>query len=380
MSCKTSTCVNFSILTFVALNNNNREDLKKQKLLDEARKAGKAPALVDEEGHAINPHIPEYIVKAPWYLNTGQPSLKHQRKTSKGKEPSAEAHQIKGIIQTDDQPTKFRKGACENCGSMTHKTKDCLERPRKVGAKHKPVDIKPDEFIIEGPQDFDGKRDRWAGFDHTEYDKVIEKHKEIELERQRLKETETESDLRKNLEQDEVDEEKYAEAVDMPGQKLDTKTRMTVRNLRIREDTAKYLRNLDPDSAYYDPKTRSMRENPNQDVELEKLTYAGDNFVRISGDATKVTDIQVFAWQAYERGEDISLQANPSVLEKMYKEHTEKKEKEKRKLAEALLNRYGDQDEVQQDHEEALLEESDVYIEYTPSGKVAKTSHSKFNY
>lgn len=36
-----------------------------------------------------------------------------------------------------------------------------------------------------------------------------------------------------------------------------------MRNLRIREDTAKYLRNLDPNSAYYDPKTRSMRDNPN---------------------------------------------------------------------------------------------------------------------
>lgn len=37
----------------------------------------------------------------------------------------------------------------------------------------------------------------------------------------------------------------------------------SVRNLRIREDTAKYLLNLDPDSAYYDPKSRSMREDPN---------------------------------------------------------------------------------------------------------------------
>ena len=30
---------------------------------------------------------------------------------------------------------KFRKGACDNCGSMTHKRRDCMERPRKIGAK-----------------------------------------------------------------------------------------------------------------------------------------------------------------------------------------------------------------------------------------------------
>ena len=36
----------------------------------------------------------------------------------------------------------------------------------------------------------------------------------------------------------------------------------SVRNLRIREDTAKYLLNLDPNSAHYDPKSRSMREDP----------------------------------------------------------------------------------------------------------------------
>ena len=50
--------------------------------------------------------------------------------------------------------------------------------------------------------------------------------------------------------------------MDMPGTKVDAAERYTVRNLRIREDTAKYLRNLDPNSAYYDPKTRAMRKNP----------------------------------------------------------------------------------------------------------------------
>lgn len=60
----------------------------------------------------------------------------------------------------------------------------------------------------------------------------------------------------------EADEDKYVDDLDMPGTKVDSKQRITVRNLRIREDTAKYLRNLDPSSAYYDPKTRSMRDNP----------------------------------------------------------------------------------------------------------------------
>jgi hypothetical protein len=38
---------------------------------------------------------------------------------------------------------------------------------------------------------------------------------------------------------DSEDEDKYADDVDMPGQKFETKQRITVRNLRIREDTAK---------------------------------------------------------------------------------------------------------------------------------------------
>lgn len=54
----------------------------------------------------------------------------------------------------------------------------------------------------------------------------------------------------------------------------------TVRNLRIREDRAKYLYNLDPNSAYYDPKTRAMRDNPMPETSAEDLVFAGDNFIR----------------------------------------------------------------------------------------------------
>jgi pre-mRNA-processing factor SLU7 len=48
-------------------------------------------------------------------------------------------------------------------------------------------------------------------------------------------------------------------------------TRMSVRNLRIREDTAKFLFNLDPNSAHYDPKTRSLRSNPNPDKDPSQV-------------------------------------------------------------------------------------------------------------
>lgn len=75
-------------------------------------------------------------------------------------------------------------------------------------------------------------------------------------------------------------------------QRFDAKTRQTVRNLRIREDFPKYLRNLNPDSAYFDPKTRSMRQNPYAGTDIEPMDdYIGDNFTTQSGDTAQFAAI-----------------------------------------------------------------------------------------
>ncbi|XP_026450821.1 pre-mRNA-splicing factor SLU7-A-like [Papaver somniferum] len=131
----------------------SREDHRKQLELEEARKAGLAPAEVDEDGKEINPHISQYMSSAPWYLNAERPSLKHQRKwkqdpnyTDKWYERGAK------IFQAD----KYRKGACQNCGAMTHDAKSCMERPRKKGAIHTNMYIAPDEKIETFELDYDG--------------------------------------------------------------------------------------------------------------------------------------------------------------------------------------------------------------------------------
>jgi len=106
----------------------SREDYKKQKELEEARKAGTVPAMQDESGKDINPHIPQYIMQAPWYIQSKVPTLKHQRIHDEKKKvfASLEKWQKKGIKE-GPVATKYRKGACDNCGAMTHKKKDCLE-------------------------------------------------------------------------------------------------------------------------------------------------------------------------------------------------------------------------------------------------------------
>lgn len=92
----------------------------------------------------------------------------------------------------------------------------------------------------------------------------------------------------------------------------DPRVRTMVRGLRIREDTAKYLRNLDPNSAAYSGKSRTMNENPNPDVPLAQQVFKGDNMAKFSGDFLKYLNQEAFTLDATTAGVEVNHVAMPS--------------------------------------------------------------------
>ncbi|EFN65330.1 Pre-mRNA-splicing factor Slu7 [Camponotus floridanus] len=351
----------------------SREDWRKAKELEEARKAGTAPAAVDEEGKDINPHIPQYISATPWYFGAQGPTLKHQRpQPEKQRQFSSIDEWYNRGVDSARVAIKYRKGACENCGAMTHKRKDCMERPRKVGAKYTNSKIAPDEFTQpELSMDYDGKRDRWAGYDPSEHRAIVEEYQKIEEAKRQMRADKLDAEEENDEQDSDKDEDKYVDEVDMPGTKVDSKQRITVRNLRIREDTAKYLRNLDPNSAYYDPKTRSMRDNPYTGTERE-VDYKGENFVRFSGDTQQHANAQLFAWEAHEKGVDVHLLAEPTKLELLKQEYDKKRDELKDKARDSIIERYGGEKHLKALPKSLLLAQTEHYVEYSRYGKIIK--------
>ena len=422
-----------------ATNRLSRDDFRKAKELEELRKTGAAPPELDDDGRIINPHIPQYISSAPWYYNTTRPGLKHQY-LSKYKPPPdiATVHTPHKRLVSSAVQQLWKPGSCDNCGAQSHTTKDCLERPRKRNARLGGAVTGREEWVEQPNLDYDGKRDRWSGYDSREYTKVVERYEKAELERKKRKLEELEEVYRLDRVKQEEKERKEKEATDNPQAAdeekkegdsavkeggaelkeseiekikrlkrekrlhklrkkiakatthdsiaastaaapqqssdsdtdsdtddeggdsdnedygevitaLDAKQRVTVRNLRIREDTAKYLRNLNPTSAHYDPKTRSMRENPYPDKRPDEVLYAGDNWVRASGEVREVARLQRYVWDSAERaamegssqGVEVHAVALPSAAEKLYQSHRAQKEQQKAALKSQLIERYG---------------------------------------
>ena len=367
----------------------SKEERQRQRALDEARKAGIVAPETDEEGKPINPHIPQFMASAPWYLNEDKPTLKHQ-KNWKGSEKASKQWYARGSELKGFQATKYRKGACTNCGSMTHKVKDCMERPRAKGAKYTNKNIAADEKAqdvhVEG---FDAKRDRWNGFDEREWAKNAEKFEAVAALREEMRKKEA---LEKALGGDgdgagtgeAAAAAAAAAAPDAPGgsdagnEDLEADEAMQggkIRNLRIREDTAKYLLNLDVNSAYYDPKSRSMREDPNPNKPAHEKTFHGDNFVRGTG-AEGFTSLNLYSVTSAEAGKNVHMLAMPSQAELSFKAVQERKKMLQQASSKSVLDKYGNAaGELPADLK--AVAQTERYAEYDARGRVVRGQDTK---
>ena len=167
------------------------------------------PLEIDESNiKEMVDHMPQYIIRAPWYATTGLEeitTLKHQKLTEE------ERHRFTPLTAFVERGFyrgnvyRFRKGACENCGAITHKTKECFERPRKRGAKYTKNNFRSDEYIKPLPfkNEYEGKRDRWNGYETA---KELEKFKEYEIIEKEIELKEKENNKEK-LKLEEVKEE-----------------------------------------------------------------------------------------------------------------------------------------------------------------------------
>jgi len=112
--------------------------------------------------------------------------------------------------------------------------------------------------------------------------KEIEKKKKRELKRKAKKEgsESSSSDAYSSENSDDSDERKKLKQFSENFNDKDPRSKTHMTSLRIREHTAKYLYNLNTDSAYYNGKTRTMHDDPtngNDRVKDVRFAYHGDD-------------------------------------------------------------------------------------------------------
>ena len=66
----------------------------------------------------------------------------------------------------------------------------------------------------------------------------------------------------------------------------------------------------------------------------------------------------VFAWEAYEKGTDAHLQADPTKLALLSKEYKKKKHEYKHSVKQNILDKYGGEEHLEAPSKELLLSQS----------------------
>ena len=117
-----------------------------------------------------------------------------------------------------------------------------------------------------------------------------------------------------------------------------------------------------------------MRKNPYEGTgkSSEEVDYAGDNFVRISGQTVDHAKSTLFAWDASRKGLDVHVLAEPTKLEVLKKEFEKKKGEFKTDVNKSILDKYGGAEHLDAPPRELIFSQTEDYVEYSRHGKVVK--------
>ncbi|CCD22506.1 mRNA splicing protein SLU7 NDAI_0A03490 [Naumovozyma dairenensis CBS 421] len=340
-----------------------------------------------------NQHLPQYIKSQPWYYKDSKNTTekKNDNETSTKEEDYLIHHRSqKHEFDHNDEPTigsgisdefitvqsRFRDMHnrntkhqekllyCENCGAKDHLRKDCLERPKKLkktevkgNYNHQQITstngVLPTEAKIrnEEQMDWDAKKDRWFGYTGKEYNELLENW-------ETKKKNNTQEPTDKENEDDMWDTDEEIELMQlglykdsMGHLKKDDENNSNLKHrtaVRLREDRAAYLNDINSGEIKYDPKSRIYK---NEEIGL--VDEKSKMFRRyLTGEGLELNQLNRFSKQhAREAGirdevEDANkinhvLVANPTKYEQLMKEKTKQnleQEELQRRKEEAFKN------------------------------------------
>ncbi|KAG8341359.1 hypothetical protein TRVL_07815 [Trypanosoma vivax] len=258
-----------------------RQRLRQKRELEEKRKFGLAPLCVDPAtGQEISPNVPQLISQAPWYYGCDGPTLAHQRQQHV--EEMDTLNDKRDTVTVLGAAKTYVAGACGNCGSRTHKTNECYKPRKKVGAMYSGKVSGVDMLVERVEKTYAQKRDRFATASC------------IDL----LQQVSGEEDGR-------GEEESVASGGDMEARLRDifaTKTAVSASSTGVAiKELPKHLHNLDNEGILFDPKTGSMRGNPN--AADPTRTFQGDLERYRTGDYYTYLEMQL----RFLRGETASI-------------------------------------------------------------------------
>lgn len=98
----------------------------------------------------------------------------------------------------------------------------------------------------------------------------------------------------------------------------------------------------------------------------------GDNQNRVSGQALDFKQLNIHAWEAFEKGQDVHMQAAPSQAELLFKNYKTIKEKLKSQNKDAIMEKYGNAASEEALPRELILGQSEREVEYDRTGRIIK--------